>query len=95
MQAHHDYIARDKKVAAAKWVRDFHRLAKSLRLLPERYEVLPEAADVDCQWRHLIFGNYRIIFLVEGNLVTILRVVHAAQLLGWLFLESVRKQAES
>lgn len=55
-----EIIARDKKSAASKWVRDFHSHAKSLRVMPERYEIVPEAPDLPEQFRHLrhfIFGN--------------------------------------
>ena len=38
----YDYIAKDKKTAASKWYRSFRKIAKSLSLLPLRYELIPE-----------------------------------------------------
>lgn len=86
IQAIHDRIAQDKKRAAAKWVRDVYRLIRSLRRSPFRFEILPEAEDADRSWRHIIFGNYRICYRVDGNRVAVLRIVHAARLFdrGWL-----------
>jgi toxin ParE1/3/4 len=83
------YIAKDKPRAAARWVRDFRRLARSLAHLPLRCEVIPEAEEMPVDYRHLLFGNYRIIFQVEGDTVTILRVVHAAQQLDASFFEQL------
>ena len=42
---------------------------------------IPEAADLDIDYRHKLFGNYRIIYRVEGNLVFVVRVIHGARLL--------------
>ncbi len=79
--ANHDFIARDKPKAAAKWVRTFDRHVRSLRYLPTRYEVIPEAEEIQFPYRHVIWGNYRIIYKIEDDLVTIVRVFHAARLL--------------
>lgn len=51
VQEIHDLIARDKKAAAAKWVRKFHRQARSLSRLPHRYDPVSEAEDVHRLWR--------------------------------------------
>jgi toxin ParE1/3/4 len=85
VQGIHDLIARDKRGAAAKWVREFHRLAKSLTQNPLQFEVMPEAENVDRPWRHLLFGNYRIVYRVDENRVTILRVIHGSRLLDRSF----------
>jgi plasmid stabilization system protein ParE len=87
VQQIHDLIARDKKKAAAKWVRSFHRLARSLAYLPHRYEVVPEAADIERPWREIIFGNYRIFYRIDAKRVTVERVVHAARLLDRSFFK--------
>jgi toxin ParE1/3/4 len=95
VQAIHDLIARDKRKAAAKWVRDFHRHAKSLSRLPFRYEVVPDAETIDRPWRHIIFGNYRILYRVDGDRVSVLRVVHAARLLDRSFFSRLPSGGES
>ena len=77
----HDRIAADKPMAAAKWYRGFARHARSLRQLPYRYEQIPEAEELGLPLRHIIFGNYRILYRVDENRVTVLRIIHAARLL--------------
>lgn len=74
-------IAADKPVAADRWVRVVGKHAKSLRQLPYRYEEAPEAEESGLPLRHIIFGNYRIIYVVDETRVRIVRVVHAAQVL--------------
>ncbi|MBL8795990.1 MAG: type II toxin-antitoxin system RelE/ParE family toxin [Planctomycetia bacterium] len=94
MREIHNYIARDKKNAAANWVRKFQRKAQSLSYLPMRYEVVPEADSINRPWRHLGFGPYRIIYRVDGNRVRILRVIHGARLLDQEFFERLDRHGD-
>ena len=77
----HDCIAADKPFAARKWYRGFARHARSLQRLPYRYEEIPEADELGLPLRHIIFGNYRIFYLVSEDAVDIIRVIHAARAL--------------
>ena len=79
LRAIHDHIAQDKPKAATKWLRDTLAAIRSLRSLPYRHEAIPEAAELGLERRHLIRGNYRIIYRVEAQRVRVLRVLHAAQ----------------
>lgn len=79
LRAIHDYIAQDKPKAAAKWLGDILAAARSLRSLPRRCEVIPEAEEIGLERRHLIHANYRISYRVEGRRVRVLRVIHAAR----------------
>jgi len=81
IQAYHAYIARQRRRAAAKWYREVKKKIQSLRSSPFRCEIAPEAEEAGLDFRHLLFGNYRIIFRVEGEEVQVARVIHAAQLL--------------
>ncbi|MBV9124351.1 MAG: type II toxin-antitoxin system RelE/ParE family toxin [Planctomycetes bacterium] len=83
------FIARDKKKAAAPWVREFTRQVRSLESMPLRYEVIPEAPDLGVEYRHIIFGNYRTIYRVQENRVIILRVIHAARLLDQALFQNL------
>ena len=74
-------IAADKPRAAEKWGREITRRIRSLKSMPLRHEVIPEADELGVDYRHIIFGNYRAIFRIHGNRVFILRVIHAARLL--------------
>lgn len=85
-------IANDKPVAAKNWVREFRRLVRSLTSMPERFEVIPEAEELDQRLRHLrhvIFGNYRIIYEIQSKTVNIVRVFHAARLLQHALRENL------
>jgi plasmid stabilization system protein ParE len=77
-----DFIARDKKRAAWKWMQDCERRVLSLAKLPRRYELVPEADEIGEEIRHDIFGNYRIVYRVEDDLVSILRVIHTSRILN-------------
>jgi plasmid stabilization system protein ParE len=79
LRAIHDQIARDKPRAAGKWLRDTLAAIRSLRSLPYRHEVIPEAEELGIDRRHLIRGNYRILYRIEGQRVRVLRVIHAAR----------------
>ena len=76
-----NFIARDNPKAAAKWARTAYAEMRSLRYLPMRNEVVPEADDIAFPYRHIIFGNYRIIYKVEDYVVTVVRVFQASRLL--------------
>ena len=76
------YIARDNPVAAVKWIEEIERQIDSLETFPERSPIIPETRDLEKQYRHLIFGNYRTVFRIQGSRVIIMRVVHGARLLN-------------
>ena len=52
-----------------------------LDTLPLAYGVIPEAAELGIAFRQKLFGHYRIIYRIDGDRVTIVRVIHCAQLL--------------
>ena len=76
-----EYIARDKRQAAARWADGILNGIEQLERFPERAAVIPESMFSREEYRHLVRGNYRIIFRIEGRKVLILRVIHAARLL--------------
>ncbi len=82
-----DHLARDNPQVAAKWVTEIERQIDSLELFPQRCPVIPESEELDHPYRHLIYGNYRTIFRIEGSTVIILRVIHGAQLLDLRMFE--------
>jgi toxin ParE1/3/4 len=79
IEAIHAYIARDKPEAATKWVRGVRDKILSLDTFPERSEIVPDSAVVGQDIRHLLFGNYRIIYFIGGDVVHVIRVIHAAR----------------
>jgi plasmid stabilization system protein ParE len=50
-----DRIAADKPRAANAWARRIVQKIRSLAVLPERYEFIPEAFQVGTDYRHLLF----------------------------------------
>jgi len=76
-----DFIARDKPRAADQWIRTIHRKIRSLKSMPQRHEVIPEARELGVEYRHIISGNYRTIYRIDEDWVIVLRVIHAARLL--------------
>lgn len=77
----HDYIAADNPAAAIRVVDGIYRKVQLLRAYPrlgQRYEVI-----VDREVREVIYGHYRIPYLIASeDLVEVLGVFHAAMDLG-------------
>lgn len=84
----YEYIERDSPQRAAKWFVEIERQMRTLSQLPTRCPLIPEAPEIGVEYRHLIWGNYRTIFRIEGNIVFVVRVIHAAQLLETGTLET-------
>jgi toxin ParE1/3/4 len=74
-----DYIAQDKPVAAADWIRTLFSKVDQLKSAPEIGRIVPEINDI--QFRDLIYGNYRIIYYIEGQQISILTIRHGMQIL--------------
>jgi plasmid stabilization system protein ParE len=87
LRAIHEFIARDKPKEAAQWLHGATKAIRSLRFLPFLHEVVPETEELGLERRHLIYGNYQILFRVEENPVRVLRVIHAARRLTREMLE--------
>ena len=77
----YEYIARKSPQRAAKWFGEIERQMRTLSQLPKRCPTIPEADEIGAEYRHLIWGNYRTIFRIEGNIVYVVRIIHGAQLL--------------
>ncbi len=75
----HDYIASDSPFYAQKTVEKFFERVKILKNFPQIGREVPEFEDEAI--RELIEGNYRIIYWVQSEDITILRVHHSARLL--------------
>jgi plasmid stabilization system protein ParE len=81
------YIASDNKAAAAKLVKEIERQIDSLEQFPLRCPVIPESRELGKEYRHIIYGNYRTIFRIDGSMVVIIRVIHSARLLSLKIFE--------
>lgn len=83
----HAHIARDNPTAAAAWLDPVERNIASLERWPRRWPIIPEASELDVEYRHLVNAPYRTIVRVVTSRVIIVRVVHGAQLLDLDILE--------
>ena len=81
------YILRDNKKVAIKWVEEIERQINRLENFPMRCPTIPEAQELEEEYRHLIYGNYRTIFRIEESKIIIMRVIHGARLLDLRMFE--------
>ncbi len=79
LQAIHDYIARDSKIYAARFIKSLIYATLKLEKMPCCGRIVPELKEYG--FREVIFRNYRIVYrVIEGyNDVEILAVVHCAR----------------
>lgn len=75
----HEYISKDSKVYADKFVEKIINKVSQLESFPESGRVVPEFDTAAI--RELIEGNYRIVYRINPAQVSIVRVHHAARLL--------------
>ncbi len=74
-----EYIAQDKPSAAEKWIDTVFSKVEQLKSTPEIGRLVPEIRND--QFRELIYGNYRIIYRIEKELISILTIRHGMQIL--------------
>jgi toxin ParE1/3/4 len=74
------YIARSSPTNALRWWRRFYDVVERLSVIPEAFTLAPENDAVDFEVRQKLYGNYRILFTIEGSRVVILRLRHGARL---------------
>lgn len=90
LQAIHDYIAKDSKTYATRFIKSLIRATIKLEQMPRCGRIVPELEDYG--FREVVFQNYRIVYrLAEGSDdVEILAVVHSAREIT----KAVRKEWE-
>jgi len=75
-----DYIAQDNPSAAEKWVQNIFKRVEHLQRFPEIGRLVPELSRPDI--REILFKNYRIIYRIESQQLSILTIRHGKQLLS-------------
>jgi plasmid stabilization system protein ParE len=75
-----DFIARDKPMAAAGWVRRLIDTAERVAIFPLSGRVVPEVDRPDI--REVVFENYRIVYHVGVTRIAILTVFESHRLLS-------------
>lgn len=66
-------------LAAERWWNGFLDAVFSLETMPSRCPVIPEQKHFARELRHLLYKSHRIIFCVNGNRLTVLRIYHGSQ----------------
>ena len=74
-----EYISSDNPTAARKWIETVFSEVELLESSPKIGRIVPELNQKD--FREIILGNYRIIYRVEKESVSIVTVRHAQQIL--------------
>jgi plasmid stabilization system protein ParE len=74
------FIAGDSPGAATAFLVVLRRPIEGLEALPLRGSVIPEADLLGVPYRHIVHGNYRTLYRVDGERVLVLRVLHGAWL---------------
>ena len=73
------YISQDSPNSAKKWIESIFKVVGRLEQFPESGRVIPEIMQDD--FREIIHGNYRIIYRLYCDNVSILTVRHGRQIL--------------
>lgn len=76
-----EYISRDNIVAPYNLILYIEEQIEKLESSPMHCPLIPENELQDTDYRHLLRGNYRIIFRILGTRVIIMRVFHISRLL--------------
>jgi toxin ParE1/3/4 len=73
-----NYIGRDNNIYARKIIGDIIENVDNLILFPELGRVVPEILNENV--REIIFGNYRIVYLIKNQLqIDILTIHHSSK----------------
>ncbi len=79
------WISERSPAAASRWHQRILIAMRSLENNPERWSLAPESEWYPAEIRQMLHGKkrgvYRILFIVRGNSVYVLRVRHGAQVL--------------
>lgn len=73
------WIYQDAPSRAAAWRRKLLERTDSLNSFPERCPLAPEAATFGQEIHQLLFGVYRILFIIQGDTIYVLHVRHGAR----------------
>lgn len=81
---------------ATAWIDGLLKAIESLSTLPTRCALAPESAFFDREIRQLLYGQrnqqYRALFTIEGNTVSVLFIRHSAQ--DWIQPETEQPEAK-
>jgi toxin ParE1/3/4 len=73
------WIARESPANALRWMEQLWRAIESLGRFPHRCPIAPDVGVHRVEIRHLLVGDYRILFTLRRRSVIVLHVRHAAR----------------
>ena len=76
-----DYISTNSPENAAAFILAIEGKVLPLATMPECAPLAPENILLGTSYRHLVHGNYRVIFRIQGDSVLVLRIIHGTRLL--------------
>lgn len=82
------FISQDSREAAVSFVLEVEKRVSTLETFPARCPLIPENDLLGTRYRHLIYGDYRIILRLKGRIVYVVRIIHSARLLDATALEA-------
>jgi toxin ParE1/3/4 len=74
-------IAADSVDIATRFVLQLEEKTATLEKMPHRCPQIPENEILNADYRHLVLGDYRIIFRIDRRTVWVLRILHGSRLL--------------
>ena len=77
-----EHIAADSAANAVRFVRRLEEHIQTLERFPERCPLIKENELWQTSYRHLIEGDYRVIFRIAGRSVYIVRIVRGYRILN-------------
>jgi toxin ParE1/3/4 len=77
LEAIRSFIAKDKPIAADRFIQRILRAVENLRRFPYLGQML--VCDENSEIREINVKSYRIIFRVSGDIVRIITLIHAAR----------------
>jgi len=77
----YEYIAQDNSDAAKSFLFFLEEEIETLETFPLRCSLIPENKLLGSDYRHLLYGNYRIIFKIIDVRVIIMRILHSSRML--------------
>ena len=86
LMAIHDYIAKDSKTYATRFIKSLIKASSKLEIMPRCGRIVPEFETYG--FREVIYKSYRIIYrIIDDDNVEILAVVHGAREIKPIFQE--------
>ena len=76
-----NYIAMDSINNAINFINQIEERIYSLEQFPVREPLIPENKIIGGKYRHLMHGEYRVIYKVFHNDVFVMRIIHGSRLL--------------